>query len=217
MPPNQNQFPAPLQPLPPQPPNQQEQGRYDFFMSPEKPKKPGLLGSGGMSGKNLMIIVGAIVVVLMIVAVIVASLFGGKKEPLALLTVAQTQQELIRVAAEGSKATKSTTLQNFAVTTRVTLTSEQQAVLAQLKKQGVSPKTETLALAKNTKTDQALAAALAANTYDTTFASTMQTELDDYHAKLENASAAALTKAERTMLQKQISSAELLIKQLQSR
>jgi hypothetical protein len=71
-------------------------------------------------------------------------------------------------------------------------------VLSELQKQGVKPKTKTLEMAKNLQTDQALQTALAANTYDTTFASTMQTELDNYHAKLEDAAAAATTNPKTT-------------------
>lgn len=253
MPPNQNQFPAPQQPVPPQQPmppqqpvpngqpqpvqqfppqpgqpqqqwpaapqqpDQQTPGKYDFFMAPQKPQKSGLLGGGGLSGAKLYLVAAGIVGVLAVIGIIVAAAIGGQKQPSPLLGIVQTQQELIRVAALGSKSTKSTNLQNFAVTARVSLASEQQAALAQLKKQGISPKTKTLEATKNAKTDQALSAALAANTYDTTFASTMETELDDYQAKLENATALATTTAERALIQKQLGSAELLEKQLQSR
>lgn len=222
MPPYQNQPPQnPQNQLPtpgpqPDPSGQPGQDPYGFFMEPPKPQKPSLLGGNSIKQK-ILLFGGAAVILILILTVVAALMSGNKQEPLALLAVAQRQQEVIRLAEHGMKNTKVTTLQNFATTTKVSVTSAQKAVLAELQRQGVKPKTKVLEMSKNVQTDQAFQTAIAANTYDTTFASTMQTELDTYHARLEDAASVAVTKTELAILQKQIKDTELLQKQLLAR
>lgn len=209
MPPNQNQFPAPN-------PGEPGHDPYAFFMNPQKPSRRGLFNlGGGMSNKWLLI--GGIVValILLFVGISLAS-SAGKAKTEELVTVVQTQQELIRVATDGTKNASSTNLKNFANTTVISLSSDQYRLLAAMQKQGrkVSPK--ELGLAKNSQTDQALSVAQAANTYDTTFASTMDTALSDYENKLDTATKAATTTAGINLLKQEMNNAQQLDKQLQS-
>ena len=207
MPPYQNQFPAP-------PPQQPEQNPYEFFMEPQNSGKKGLLPGNGSPMTKVLLIAGAAILGLFIIGIIIVMMAGGKGDSAPLLSVAQTQTEIIRVAGEGAKVTKTSRLQNFAVTTQVTVSSAQRELLALMSKQGIKTDDKQLALGKKAKTDTALAAARAANTYDITFASTMETELDGYMAKLKEASAKATTRAERALLEKQLAGAKLLNQQL---
>ncbi len=164
--------------------------------------------------QKALIILGVLVAVLILLAVIIAMASGSKNDTLPLVSVAQTQQEIIRVSSDGAKNIRSGSLQNFAVTAQVSLRSSQQEVLSYLKKQGTKVKGKQLDLAKKPATDKALSAALAANTYDATFASVIKTELDSYDQKLAEATAAATTKKEQDLLQKQSVGAQLLRRQL---
>jgi hypothetical protein len=183
-------------------------------MDPQHNQKRGLLG-GGSSTTKLLLIAGAALVLIIIVVIVISQLSGNKGNPTGLVALAQTQQEVIRVATDGGKNAKSTGLQNFAVTTAVSVSSDQHQLLAELQKQGTKLKTKDLELGKNAQTDRALAAAQAANTYDTTFTTTMENELDDYQAKLEDAAKIASTPAGISLLKKQTEDATQLRKQLQ--
>lgn len=214
-PPNPNPYPTPPTPESlPQPPQQQDPARYDFFMGSEQSGKKGLLPGSGSPMQKMLFIVGAFVVALILIALVVIMLSGSKGNTAPLLSVAQSQQEIIRVATDGAKNVRGSKLKNFAVTAQVAVASAQRETLAQLKKQGVKPKTKDLALLKKVDTDKALAAALAANTYDTTFTSTMTTELEGYTARLEDAAAVATTKSELALIEKHRTGAELLRKQM---
>ena len=208
MPPVQQpqQFPAPA-PAPPEP------SPYDFFMEPQKPQKQGLF-SGGAGGQKIILIACVVIIGLVLAGIAAFIASSSKTDPTSLVTIAQTQQEVIRVATDGSKNAKTLRLQNFAVTTAVTVTSSQRELVGFLEKRGTKVKDSSLNVSKNTQTDTALAAAVASNTYDVTFESSMKTELDNYEGQLNEANALATTKAERDLLQKQTISAQLLRKQL---
>lgn len=200
MPPLQ-QFPAPA-------PEQPEQSPYDFFMENQHPQKK------GPGAKMLFVVVGALVGLLVIVGVIAAALMGGSEEIGPELSVAQSQQEIIRIATDGTKNAKSSNLQNFAYTTSLTVTSAQQEYLEILGRYGVKVDAKELALGQNAQSDKALAAALNVNTYDTTFSSIMKSELDKYEIKLNEVAAKVTNKKDQAIIQKQNAGAQLLRAQL---
>jgi hypothetical protein len=212
MPPS-NQFPAPVQPpSQPQQPQDPDQTPYDFFMDQQQSRRRNPF-SNGFSPK--LLIFGAIgfFVVLMVVALALAAT-SKQKAPPALLSVAQHQQEIIRLSTEGIKVSKSDTVLNLATTLQLTVTSDQDQVLTQLAHQGVKAKEKTLAADHSAQTDQALSAALASNTYDTTYLSIVKTELDKYQDSLDNAATAAKTQSELKLVQKEAANAKLLVDQV---
>jgi flagellar basal body-associated protein FliL len=203
MPPS-NQFPSPQQ--------SSDQSPYDFFMEPQK---TGGRGFGGASGKKLLFIIGAGLVALVLIIMVASLIFSNKDTSTAsLIPVAQAQQEMIRVAANGAKNAQATKLQNYSVTVTVSLASEQRDLLAYLKKHGVKVSPASLGLTKNPRTDQALAAAQASSTYDTTYVSVMKSQIDGYEAQINAAKATATSKTQRDLLQKQFNHAELYRSQL---
>jgi hypothetical protein len=210
MPPNQNQFPAP-------PPSEPERDPYAFFMDPQQQKKSLFSMGGGSSNKKLFIIAGAVVGGLMLIIVVASTLGGGgKKNAVGLLALAQSQQEVIRVATDGTHNAQSTDLKNFATTTAVSLSSDQRLLLAEAANSGSKFKEKELELGKSAQTDTALSTAQAANTYDTTFASTMDSELADYQNKLEAAAQITTSESGSALLKKETDNAVALRKQLQS-
>jgi hypothetical protein len=218
MPPS-NQYPAPGPtptpgPLPPQqtPPQQQtDQTPYDFFMEDGSQKRSGF--SMGPSKKILfLVLAGAALIFLIIIIVIIIS--SSNKKPVPLSGVVLHQQEIIRVATDGTKNAKSDTLQNFAISAVVTMTSAQQTDLALLGKKGVKTNEKVLKASADAQTDRALAASITSNTYDATFSSVMKTELDEYDSSLDAALAGATSQQELKILQKQADGVDLLLKQL---
>lgn len=204
MPPNQYQFPAP-------PPQQPEHNPYGFFMEPPKPQRQ-LFGGSPLKKYGLLAAILAVVLILIVIIISLAT--GGNDNNATLLGIAQKQQELIRVAADGAKNSKNTSITNFAATTQVSLSSAQQDIIGYMAKRGAKVNDKTLALGRDAQTDKALGAALAANTYDTTFTSVMQSDLTTYKTALDNARTTAATKTEQDLLKQQVTNAELLGKML---
>lgn len=202
------QFPAPAS-------QQPEKSPYDFFMEQQQQKRS-LFSGGGMGGTKMLLLVSGIVLLLIIFGIIGIALLGPKDDIAPELAVAQTQQEIVRVAADGAKNAKAGNLQNFAVTASLSVTSAQQEYLTFFASHGVKIGEKELALGRNAKTDQALAAALGANTYDTTFITVMRSELDSYETKLRAIAAKVTTKQAKELIQKLYDSAKLLSKQLEA-
>lgn len=203
------QYPAPA-------PQEPEKNPYDFFMEQQKQPKKSLLSGGRMSGKKMLLIISGIVLLLIILGAIGIMLLGPKEDTAPELSVVQTQQEIVRVATDGAKNTKTGNLQNFAVTTSLAVTSSQQEYLGFLASRGLKIEDKELALGHNTKTDQALAAALAANTYDTTFSTIMKAELDSYAIKLQSIANTATSAKAEEIIKKLYAGAQLLRKQLEA-
>lgn len=182
-------------------------------MSPQPQRKGFSFGSGSPNQKFILFggIAGAVLLIVIIVGLMSSS---GKQNATPMLSVVQAQQEIMRVADAGAKNANSSNLQNFAVTTSLSMATDQRQLLAYLAKQGFKPSEKDLSLSQNPQTDQALAAAQAANTYDTTFSSTMQSELTDYTAKLEAAYRATTLTTLRSLLQKDANNAHTLATQV---
>jgi hypothetical protein len=205
---------APAQPYQfPAKPQEIEKSPYDFFMEPPKQSRGGI-GLGDASAKKFIFIVVAVIAFLGLLFGIMAMASKPTGNGPALTRIAQEQQEMIRVSADPAKNSHSDTVQNFAVTLQLGLTSAQQSTLAYMAKTGTKVSPKTLALGASAKTDQALASALAADTYDSTFESIMATSLNNYVRDLSAESKAAQTIAERQMLKKDLDSAQLLQKML---
>lgn len=207
--------PAP-QPYPQAPAAPQEDpNRYDFFLNPNKQSRGNIFG-GGSSKKLMLISAGIVAVLVLVVVVTMAASSNSKSNALPLLSVAQAQEEVIRVAADGTKNAQATSLKNFSVTAQATVTSAQLQVLDLMGKQGTKLKStdKQLKLTASAQTDKALDAATAASTYDSTYKTIIQSDLDTYENKLDAAIAVQTSKSARSLLQSQHDAAVLLEKQL---
>jgi hypothetical protein len=205
------QFPQPMPPQQPMP-AQPGQSPYDFFMEDGSNRRSSY--SGGNNQKK-WIFLGAVGAFLAIVLVAIFALaFGGSNAPSPLVSIISDQQEIIRIATDGSKNSKTTKLQNFSITTQLTMTSAQRETTALAAKLGTEVTEKQLAASVNATTTQQLASALAVNTYDTTYATVMTDELNKYEKHLTAAYAQAASDTERKLLKKNAAAAELLRKQL---
>jgi hypothetical protein len=174
--------------------------------------KFGLKGLGGQSLKKRLIIVGGLVVILIIFAVILSSILGGSNNTMALVAVAQDQNELARVAGEASGEAAQQTTQNLGESVQLSITSAQQQLTAYMKSTGQSASSSQLSATKNTKTDAELTAAEAASDYDVVFTQVMQSQLNNYVHDIKTAYPTAGPKG-KTVLQADYGGAKLLLTQ----
>jgi hypothetical protein len=203
---------TPYQPPPPPGAN------YDFFLNPQKPPKPspfaGLLGGGSLAVRMAVVACGAFVVV--IVLYIFLSLFGNSSDP-KLLTIAQDQSELSRVAALaytlGQNQSSSST-QNFARSANLSLTTEQLQLLNYLKEHGTKFSAKQLAATKNTSTDTELSSSIQSSSFDSTYASVMQSQLGSYQITLQSAFKSASSTNLKVILAADYKAAGLLLRQI---
>ena len=192
-------------------------GQYDFIVNPGKAPKPSksLLG-GGDSTKSFILkialIVGAVVIFMIVVAVIMNLLFGTKTNTDDIVKLAQTQTEVSRIAAFGSSAGDQA-VKNVAASSQQVVTSQRQAMLSYLQKHGRKVKDKELNLKKNSATDNQLALALQASTYNTVFRQVLTQQLEAYATQLKSAYDNSSDKLARSLLSKDYTEVQTLIKQ----
>jgi hypothetical protein len=180
---------------------------YDFIVNANhKPKKP--LLPGGNSKQGRILIVGGGLMALLIIGVIVMSLISsaGKGNQETLLKAAQEQAELIRVSKIGIDKARDPATLNLAMTTNLSLQSDQAALLKHLK-----TNSKQLALGKNTKTDVAFTNAEQSNRFDEVFTQTIQAELATYQKTLKSAYNGSSGKTLKATLAEQYTHAGVLV------
>jgi len=190
--------PAPASPLPPDqyqgqpaaPSPESPDQSYAFITSPPKPPRQPLLsrlpGGGSLIGR-IGVAAGAIVVVI-IVIVILRGIFGGTSaNATALISVAQDQQELIHLVTTANQQSLLSTNQNFSATLQLSVASSQGKLIAYLTAGNQKIKAQQLNLKVSADTDNQLAAAATAGTYNQTFQQIMQGQLNTYATDLQKA------------------------------
>lgn len=187
---------------------------YEFIMNPGKPPKKKIGLGGGNFMFTLILIIGGAIIFMIILAIIANSIGGSKFSKSDLIGMAQTEQELSRVSQAASTNATQQTTKNFAVTIQFTMITQQQRVLALLKKNGVKVGTKELALKQNATTDQQLASAKSTSTYDLTYSQLMQTQLTDYANAVKTLNGKAASKAESDMTSDFYTQTQLLISQI---
>jgi hypothetical protein len=201
----------PSQQLPPAPPPMTPggQGQYDFILNNQPPKKSWF--SGNSMKQRILIVVGGGTALLVVFMVIFAVLGSSKQtNTQELVTITQQQSELIRISGIGVQKARSTTAKNLAITTQLSITSEQQALLATLKNQGRKLSSKDLALGKNSKNDTLLTQAEQNNRFDEAFVEEIQKELLDYQKNVKAAYQSATNTKVKQALQVQFKNASIL-------
>ncbi len=206
----------PQQPYIPPPPRGSE---YEFFLNPDKPPRRTALPGFG-PGKSLGVRIGVIAAAafgVIIILYMLMSILGGKSDAPNLITVVQDQNELVRVANLATTigaSQSSQTTQNFAQSTALSLSSEENDLIVFLTAHGSKPSPKLLAQTKNLQTNTQLSNALASSSFDTTFSTIMQNQLKSYEIALQTAYNGARDTSEKQMLSNDYTSAALLVKQL---
>ncbi|MDB5175825.1 MAG: hypothetical protein JWM81_683 [Candidatus Saccharibacteria bacterium] len=208
----QPQYPYQPQPQPVQPTT----NPYDFIVNPSKPPKNNPIANGSMFSR-LLVVSGGLVVLLVLFVIVKGLLGGGDAGTKNMIGVAQRQQEIVRITSAASdKPGISSDNKNFAITTKLSVTSAESDLKKYLASQGTKLKPQELALKKSAATDEQLKAADAASTYDTTLQQVMKTQLTLYQQELQRAYQKTTGTNGRALLKKQYADTSLLLKQLQS-
>jgi hypothetical protein len=205
--------------LPPPPPAATTP--YDFFMDQPKPhasanplspngKRYGAAAVQGASNRNkiLLAVVGAVaaVFVLAIGYVLLPKDTTGPQW----FSLAQRQQEVIRVCALGTKAKYQST-RNFAITCQTGVTNSQTQLLAYMKKSGYSYNVKEIGLLANSKTDARLKTASSSSTFDAVFREIMKPQLTAYNNAISTQLSTTTGVNGRDVLAKNQTSAKLLL------
>jgi hypothetical protein len=155
---------------------------YEFIFA-EQPKKR-RFGSGLGNDKKTMfmwvgLLLGGAVVVLIVVVVIVSALMPKGSVP-GLISIAQRQQEIIRIADAATSQAVNQDVLNLAATTDLGVTSSQQQVLTYLVSHKTKPSPLILSRDKSAQTDTTLASAVSTNTYDAAVTQNLISQLQTY-------------------------------------
>jgi hypothetical protein len=199
------------QPSPAQQNGYTNTGQYDFILDSAPKNRPTIGGKRG-----LLLILGFAVGVVLLLWLILSLVFGGNGSATApYVNLAGQQAEMIRLttAATSGDNLQTGDAKSFAANTLLTLSTDQQATVALLSRNGVKLKAQDLAANKNTTLDKSLADAQQNGTYDKTYIDTMQNLLKKYQTKLQQTFSAAQSNNEKQLLQKEFKNAALLYEQ----
>jgi len=190
---------------------QQQPNEYDFIMNDPSGGKGRKFG--GLTTTNKFAFVGLISAILVVVmGVLYFALNAGKPNNEAqLISLAQQQTELIRVAGLGLKDARETQSRQLATTTLLNITSDLNNLKPRLAAAKVKLKDAALGAGKNSKTDQALEKAKENNQFDTVFLKTLQDELVDYQKNMNAAYKDTANIQLKAELKKQYENASLII------
>lgn len=156
---------------------------YDFILNPAK-NQP-LAGGGGKRTKILLMII--VVVVLAIGAVLAYSFISGrgKASNKSLITIAQKQTEIIRIAGIGKQKATSPDTKALAAIIESSVTSSEVQFANLIKAKGGKTTPQILTEAKDPFADTKLNSASVNNTFDDTFKEVITAKLEDYQLALK--------------------------------
>jgi hypothetical protein len=203
---------APGQPLP------RPAEPYGFITDPEAVPKKQFSPPGAGSLISRVAYVAGGLLILLIVFSFVKGLLSGGSNLTPFLSVAQDQQEIVHLttnaAQQNQQTALSVTTQNFIATAQLSIASNQTDLISYLAKNGDKIKPKSLGLKLSAATDAQLTTAAANTTYDSTFQSIMNNQLDRYMNDLKQTFAQTKGKNGRTLLSSQYNQAQLLKNQL---
>ena len=184
---------------PPAPPPmnkpEQELNPYDFLQAPPvKPKKT-IMPSNNSTLQRLLIVIG--IIVTLVIAFLVFQSFlnkAGKENTANLVEVAKQQTELIRIAEVGITKAKFKATKNLALTTKLSLETDQPELLKAIASSGTKIDKKSLASGQSASVDAALKQAEQDNRFDEVFMQIMVKQLQEYQLALKKAYDGAVNK-----------------------
>lgn len=208
MDPNNLPLPSSSPQIPPS--GQHDASQFDFIMNPQQPQKKSLIPGGP---KTRMVIVGLIIatVVIILLAVVLSMFNSGDSTTEALVKIAQQQNEIIRIADDGTKKAGSTEAKKLATMSYMTIKTDQNNLISYLAKQKRKVKAKELGLLVDKKTDSSLATASSNGRYDEIFTQIIIEQLKNYQSSLQNAST-NVGKNGKEILAKSYENVNLIIK-----
>lgn len=202
---------APASAPPPVDMSSTTQTPYDFIM--QNPQKPtGKFNFGGSKKSRILfvaIIGGVLLSLLIIIGAVVTS--SGKTGTQNLVSLAQEQNELIRVADIGISKARTADAKNLATITSFSLRSSQTDTLALLAKQGHKLKPKELAFKQDSSTDNQLNTANLNNKFDEVFLQLLDKSLATYQKDVKQVFDSSKSKSEQQILSTSYNGVTLLV------
>lgn len=199
------------QPIPP--PYSGGDSQFDFILNGNQKPKKTLLPTGGSRKQRLLIALGIGAGVIVLLIIIVALLLSsGKSSTKSLISIAQTQNEIVRISSTGSQKAKSKAAANFSITVADSTATGQAATTKYLASKKVKIPLKTLALGQNPQTDAALKSAQTAGRYDEELISALQKLLLTYQAQVSTAYKATNSTSQKTLLKQLFDQINILLK-----
>ncbi|MDQ3064996.1 MAG: hypothetical protein M3Q36_01870 [bacterium] len=196
----------PYQPPPKQP------SQYDFIMNSQQQRpKRSLLGGGNSFRKTLILIIGGALSIMLILTIALSFLAPGSGSTEKLSQLATEQEEIIRIATIGAEDASSLSARAFAITTKLSIVSQQKDTIAYLESNNVKFTKEQLTAGIDTDIDEQLDIAQDRNKFDETFSKILSSQLATYANNLETAQQSAGNETVRKFLSDSYYSASLLI------
>jgi hypothetical protein len=199
----------------PEQPDQPPANPYQFILEPPKAPKRSLLpniGDGNSWLLKISVLVGGAVVLMIIIALGVNLFFGSKSNIDDLVSLTQTETELLRLSRQDDTLVDQN-LKNTLATTAATIESHRQTWIKFVGSRGRQLSEKELALKASATTDLRLKTAQQSNTFDKTFSDIMRTQLTSYASQIQTAYDTAGNATEKTDLQTQYKETKLLITQ----
>lgn len=169
-----------------QPADSQDTDPYGFIMNPQKPPRQPFTLPGDSMGVRIAFAAGGLIVLIILFSI--GSSFLNKSSNLQkqkLLSLAQTQSEIVGVADTASEKINDKDLLYRAATVKVTLESSQQQVISALQKRGKKKIKDKELNVKNPADDAALSEGEQNGRYDEAYTQLLQKLLSDYQLKLK--------------------------------
>lgn len=175
-----------------------------------------MFGGGSSMATRILVVVGGLFILAIVAAILMQVIGGGggKFSKDAMLSVAQDQTELVRLGDRGVQDSVSETNKNFAITTSLSMKTEQAALLKYLAENGYKPNEKSLLLKQSTETDTRLDEAKSSSTFDTAYTSVMKQSLETYKQDLSTAYSSAKSDTAKSVLKARYSAADTLLLQL---
>lgn len=186
----------PGQQLPPSQPTQ-EPGAYDFITNPAQPKKRSLLNGGDKKGFLIMVLGGLGIVTLLVL--IGGLVFGGDSDRETLLDVAKQQSAIIEIAETGNEKAGTNQAKSLALTTQLTITTQQTDLVNQIAKTG-KVKEKSYASGASSKITSELEAAELNGRFDEVFSNILKQELTEYQQEIKVANSKVSSKKAKKLL-----------------
>jgi hypothetical protein len=195
---------------PPQPPVPENAGQYDFIVNNGTP-------ANRPNPKTMFLFIGGTVVLVIALVWFILSLFlgGNSGSSAPLVTIAQEQTEIARIATAAAQSNHLTSqdTRNFTRNTQLTISSDNTDLLALLKTDGKKLDEKQLGLKRSATTDSTLEAANSSGTYDSTLTGILQTQLKAYQTSIKQAYATSTSNKEKSLLNSEYDHATLLLEQ----
>lgn len=189
-------------PLPQHDPNDPN-NPYAFIMNSGAPQQQGKFNipKGNSTLQRALIFGGGFVVLLVVGLMAMSALSGGSGHSTQLLTLAQEQTEIIRIAdlARNERSIRNETTNNLASSTSLSVNTSLKQTLGLIG--GKAPNPKVLALKKSSKTDALLTEAASNNQYDQVFVGVLQTKLKEYQSDVKKLYVGNKSKKEKAVLE----------------